>query len=104
MVLINNFYIITGSKLSLKTAIFFIYAWAQDYATYKFCDTELFMSKKSIADWKNYLREVCAKSLIKNQKKFGGPLMTVEINESLYSKQKYNVGKVYPQQWVFGDS
>lgn len=91
-----------GSTLSFETAAIFIYAWSKEYATSKFCIDELKMSNNSIADWKNFLREICADYLIKNNKKIGGEGMSVEIDESCFSKRKYNVGRALPQQWVFG--
>lgn len=80
----------------------FIYCWTKKYTTTNFCNDELSMSTETMTNWKNYLREVCADSLIKNPMIIGGPEMVVEIDESCFSKRKYNVGKMYPQQWVFG--
>lgn len=91
-----------GSTLPLKTIIFFIYCWVNEYTTTKFCSKELYMSNDAITDWKMYLREVCADFLIKNPIIIGGPGMSVEIDESSFSKRKYNRGRILPNQWVFG--
>ena len=50
-----------------------------------------------------YMREVCADNLIKNPVIIGGPGMSVEIDESSFSKRKYNRGRVLLNTWVFGD-
>lgn len=91
-----------NSKLPLRVFIIFTYAWTKEYTTIKFCEEELELSSHSVVDWKNFLREVCAASLLGNPIKIGGPNTTVEIDESLFSKSKYNRGVPYPQQWVFG--
>lgn len=91
-----------GSRLSCDNVVLFIFSWTKEYTTSQFCADELNMSTHSMTDWKNYLREVCADSLLRNPIKIGGPNMTVEIDESCFSRRKYNIGRVYPQQWVFG--
>lgn len=92
----------TGSKYPLNNAILFIYSWTKKYTTTLFCKDELSMSAETVTNWKNYLREVCADSLLKNPIKIGGYGMTVEIDESCFTRRKHNVGRIYPNQWVFG--
>lgn len=91
-----------NSKLPLSTIIFFIFSWSREYTSIKFCQEEFGMGRASIVDWNNFLREVCANTLLSNPTVIGGEGCTVEVDESVFSRRKHNVGKVYPQQWVFG--
>ena len=47
-----------------------------------------------------YMREVCADEHLKNPGKIGGDGLIVEIDESLFSRRKYNRGNKYPSQGV----
>ena len=67
-----------------------------------FCETELQISKDSAITWNNLFREVCANKFIANPIILGGPNTTVEIDESMFSRFKNEVGRVLAQQWVFG--
>eukprot|EP00106_Octopus_bimaculoides_P016276 XP_014783718.1 PREDICTED: uncharacterized protein LOC106878887 [Octopus bimaculoides] len=91
-----------NSRLSFHKAAFFIYCWAHDLASVNFCEHELEMKASCIVDWNNYLREVCAAHILSNPKVIGGPNMTVEIDESLFTKRKSCAGRQPPRQLVFG--
>ncbi|XP_056644036.1 uncharacterized protein LOC130449943 [Diorhabda sublineata] len=82
-----------GTILSLKTIALFIYAWSQEYSLCKFLERELAMSREAMSDWRNYLREVCANSLLRDKRKIGGTGMTVEIDkyEFMWSSRYKNV-------------
>ena len=44
------------------------------------------IGKDAIIDFNNYLREVCAADLLANPVVIGGQNMTVEVDESLFTR------------------
>lgn len=91
-----------GSRLPFRKIVLFIYCWCNELTSIKFCERELEIDDNAVIDWNNYLREVCAAHLLANPRIIGGPNTTVEIDESLFSRRKNHVGRVFPQEWVFG--
>ena len=80
----------------------FLYCWAQGYTTVRFCKQELNLSKNTTVNWNNMIREVCAGFLLQHPIQVGGEGKTVEIDETVVSRRKYNRGRMLPTQWVFG--
>jgi hypothetical protein len=59
-------------------------------------------SDHTLVDWYNFAREVCTEIIQRNSEIFGGPGITVEIDESKFGKRKYNRGRRVDGAWVFG--
>ena len=91
-----------GSHLSHQTVILFVYSWCKEYTNIKFCQEELSISSHTTVDWNHFLREVCASVILRNPCQIGGPGTTVEVDELVWVRRKYNRGRTLVQQWVLG--
>ena len=79
-------------------------SWTKELTSVEWCRRELDVANSTTVDWNNYLREVCVAAVEKQSvQKIGGKNMSVEVNLSMFSRQK-NHAEFFksPQQWIFG--
>ncbi|KAJ4427111.1 hypothetical protein ANN_24726 [Periplaneta americana] len=63
------------------------------------------ISKNTILQHTRYFRDICSWKLLQlpaSDFQFGGPGRIVQIDESVITKRKLEVGRVVPQKWIFG--
>uniref|UniRef100_A0A5S6Q8S1 ISXO2-like transposase domain-containing protein n=1 Tax=Trichuris muris TaxID=70415 RepID=A0A5S6Q8S1_TRIMR len=89
-----------GHRSDFRTAVLFIYAWSREYTTTGFCSQELGMSSNCAVGWKKSMREVAPESLLRNPLVIGGTGLTVEVDETVFSKRKYQRGRTYPEHAI----
>lgn len=59
------------------------------------------ISSETCVNWRSFCSEVC-EAWLQHQDPIGGPGIKVEIDETLITRRKANVGRVLTQIWLFG--
>uniref|UniRef100_A0A5S6QHP8 ISXO2-like transposase domain-containing protein n=1 Tax=Trichuris muris TaxID=70415 RepID=A0A5S6QHP8_TRIMR len=91
-----------GTHLPIKTALLFIHAWSLHKTACSYCDVYLGMNARATVQWNLAMREVVAGWQLRSPVAMGGRGHTVEADETLFSKWKYNRSPSLPQQRVLG--
>jgi hypothetical protein len=87
----NTFF--SYSKLKLEQVVDLMYYWSQGLDSHVHLERHCNMKGDAIiVDWKNFLRDVCVEYCIKHTSMIGGVGHIVEIDESAWTKRKYNRG------------
>ena len=95
--------IFAGLRLSLQQLVHLMYFYSIGYTKQADLMFQLDInSQHSITEWKCHIRDVFAQYFITHPQTVGGFGHTVEIDECLLVRWKYNIGHRVEQQWVFG--
>ena len=81
----------------------FLHLWAKEYPAWLIVDDFQFFHS-SVEDWTRFCKDLCLWFIenVKENIKIGGVGHTVEIDESILVRRRYNRGRILAQQWVFG--
>lgn len=92
-----------NTNLSKATVVRLMYLWSRQYCRQVDFMHELHLeSSRTVVDWKNFMRDVCAEHFNRNPFVIGGVGHTVEIDECMLVRRKYHRGHRVRHQWVFG--
>lgn len=92
-----------NTKKSLPELLDLVYFWCLDSLQTVTREETNTRSRGTVTSWYRKL-QVLASSLMLEQRppKIGGPMRIVEIDESKFTKRKYNVGRLNNSPWVVG--
>ena len=91
-----------GAKLSISKVFYLIYCWLHELQC---CETahEVGVHIDTVTYYFTLFRNACDSYVISsNVSQIGGPGKTVQIDETLICRRKFNVGRMLNQVWVFG--
>ena len=89
------------NHLALTQIIDVIYWWSLELKQTE-TSRQTGVSRHSLVDWFNFLREICAQYLIDHPIEMGGPNTIVEIDECKFMHRKFQRGQCREGQWVLG--
>lgn len=92
---------LSGSHLNPSQVLLFIVSWLQKSWCHQTVIENLVISRRSSVDWRSFCSEVTV-NWFDNQSPIGGIDVSVEIDETLITKRKYNRGRLVKQIWLFG--
>ena len=93
--------VLEGSKLSICQILAVVVHFCEEECVNELAQ-KIGISRPSICRWYAILRKICGKALEANFKRLGGIGHTVQIDETVIARRKYNVGRNVQQQWLFG--
>lgn len=92
-----------NNKLTIIKSVEIIYFWCNDFLQIKVKNEINCANNATVFLWFNKLRFFSYKLLLRERnQKIGGRGYHVQIDESLFSKRKYNVGREVRKLWVVG--
>ena len=95
----NSFF--KESNLSLGNLFWLMYLWLH-CTPVQTAEGMLAIGDDTVWQWYQYFWDVCSNFLVVHPFQIGGPGITVQIDELVIAKQKYNCGHCVPERWVFG--
>lgn len=92
-----------NTNLEINILIDLLYFWSMDLMQVSIREQIESRSRQTVTNWYKKLQEFCYyHERVNSQRKIGGVGMVVQIDESLFSKRKYNVGRLVRKVWVVG--
>ena len=91
------------TRLTVTQVLDFVRTWCLGVSGAVMRSESGIVSKATSTDWSRFCREICAGALLAaDNGVIGGPGHIVEVDESKFSKRKYDRGRHLRKRWVFG--
>ena len=92
------------SRLALSKILLFMYAWSANFLQRQAASEATISYGRCSVGWAKRFRSMCTRHFDSNPIKVGGQGKLVEVDETCFTKRKYNRGRPVRrrQTWVFG--
>uniref|UniRef100_A0A5S6Q4E6 ISXO2-like transposase domain-containing protein n=1 Tax=Trichuris muris TaxID=70415 RepID=A0A5S6Q4E6_TRIMR len=89
-----------GYDQPVRILLFFMRAWSEKLTSLAYCKATFDMSAKVAVKLNAPMRPVAEDWVLRNPVPGGSPGLTVEVDETLFARKKYNRDRGLPQAWV----